>query len=72
MLMEDLDLSWMSPGVRQAFDEGVRLYAEAVRDGTVMHMQDGSDAMQRAAQLHIRLQETGDALDAPEAVDPSI
>jgi hypothetical protein len=66
--MDPLDLSWMTPAVRRAFDEGVRLYAEAVKDGTVMHMQDGADAMQRAAQLHIRQEEA-----APrDALDPSI
>ena len=67
--MDDLDLSWMEPPVRRAFVEGVRLYAEAVRDGTVMHMQDASDAMRRAAQVHIRLQ-SGAARHA--AADPSI
>lgn len=67
--MAELDLSWMAPEVRRAFDEGVRLYAEAVRDGTVMHIQDGSEAMQRAAQLHIRLQEAG---AGGGEVDPSI
>jgi hypothetical protein len=67
--MDDaLDLSWMPPAVRRAFDEGVRLYAEAVRDGTVMHMQDASDAMQAAAQLQIR---SGEA-DRHAASDPSI
>jgi hypothetical protein len=66
--MDPLDLSWMTPAVRRAFDEGVRLYAEAVKDGTVMHMQDGSDAMQRAAQLHIR---QGEATPR-DALDPSI
>ena len=68
--MDDLDLSWMAPEVRRAFDEGVRLYAEAVRDGTVMHIQDGSDAMQRAAQLHIRLGQAGGRGDG--GGDPSI
>ncbi len=52
--MDELDLSWMAADVRHAFDEGVRLYAEAVRDGAVLHMQDGADAMQRASQLHLR------------------
>ena len=67
--MDDLELDWMSPDVRRAFDEGVRLYAEAVRDGTVLHMHDGADAMQRAAQLHLRQSaEAGPA----EAADPSI
>ncbi len=67
--MAALDLSWMAPEVRRTFDEGVQLYAEAVRDGTVMHMQDGADAMQRAAQLHIRLEEAGEGGGEP---DPSI
>jgi hypothetical protein len=58
----------MPPAVRRAFDEGVRLFAEAVRDGTVMHMQDGYDAMQRAAQLHLRQEEPPSAASQ----DPSI
>ena len=66
--MDDLDLSWMSLDVRRAFNEGVRLYAEAVRDGAVLHMQDGADAMQRAAQLQIRRPGPGEAA----AADPSI
>ncbi len=66
--MDDLDLSWMSPDVRRAFDEGVRLYAEAVRDGAVLHMQDGAEAMQRASQLHLRQPAGTDAA----AADPSI
>lgn len=67
--MDDLDLSWMTPPVRRAFDQGVRLYAEAVRDGTIMHMQDASQAMQEAAQLHIRLAQ---GVDSATAADPSI
>ena len=66
--MNDLDLGWMSTDVRRAFDEGVRLYAEAVRDGTVLHMQDGAQAMQRASQLHLRQQ----GQDRAAAADPSI
>ena len=66
--MSDLDLGWMSPDVRRAFDEGGRLYAEAVRDGTVMHMHDGAQAMQRASQLHLRQQ----GQDSTGAADPSI
>ncbi len=66
--MDDLDLSWMSPDVRRAFDEGIRLYAEAVRDGAVLHMQDGAEAMQRASQLHLR----NAAPQAEAAADPSI
>ncbi|WP_174299982.1 hypothetical protein [Caulobacter sp. S45] len=67
--MQELDLSWMSPDVRRAFDDGVRFYAEAVRDGAVLHMQDGAEAMQRASQLHLRQPErNGDAA----AADPSI
>ena len=67
--MDVLDLSWMAPAVRRVFDEGVRLYAEAIRDGTVMHMQDAANAMQRAAQAHIRLE---NRVDAPADTDPSI
>lgn len=67
--MDELGLEWMSPSVRHAFDEGVRLYAEAVRDGAVLHMQDGADAMQRAAQLHLR--QIAEA-DRTAAADPSI
>ncbi len=67
--MDGLDLNWMTADVRQAFDEGVRLYAEAVRDGAVLHMQDGADAMQRAAQLHLR---QAAETDKVEAADPSI
>ncbi len=67
--MADLDLTWMSAEVRRAFDEGVRLYAEAVRDGAVLHMQDGADAMQRASQLQLR---RGAETDAVTAADPSI
>lgn len=67
--MEELDLTWMAPPVRRAFDEGVRLYAEAVRDGAVLHMQDGAVAMQRAAQLHLR--QTPET-DRTAAADPSI
>ena len=67
--MDKLDLDWMSPAVRCAFDEGVRLYAEAVRDGAVLHMQDGADAMQRASQLHLR--QAGEA-ERTEASDPAI
>ena len=66
--MDDVDLDWMSPDVRRAFDEGVRLYAEAVRDGAVLHMQDGAEAMQRASQLHLLHQAKGGS----EAADPSI
>ena len=61
--MEEIDIDWMAPPVRRAFLDGVRLYAEAVRDGAVMHMQDGADAMQRASQLHIR--------GEPDAIDPA-
>ena len=67
--MDELDLHWMSPAVRRAFDEGVRLYAEAVRDGAVLHMQDGADAMQRASQLHLR---QGGEAERSDAADPSI
>ena len=67
--MDELDLSWMSPAVRRAFDEGVRLYAEAVRDGAVLHMQDGADAMQSASQLHLRQAQEPDRTDA---ADPGI
>ena len=67
--MDAFDLNWMPQPVRRAFDEGVRLYAEAVRDGTVMHMQDGAAAMANAAQLHVRLQALG---AGREAADPSI
>ena len=67
--MDALDLSWMSPAVRRAFDEGVRLYAEAVREGAVSQMQDGSQAMQRAAQIHIR---SAGAADPAAGSDPSI
>ena len=65
--MDEIDLDWMAPPVRRAFLEGVRLYAEAVRDGAVLHMHDGAQAMQRAEQLHLRLQQ-GDTA----AADPSI
>ena len=68
--MDALDLSWMSPAVRRAFDEGVRLYAEAVRDGAVLHIQDGADAMQRASQLHLRRGTEDEAQTS--AADPSI
>jgi hypothetical protein len=67
--MDDLDLTWMSPAVRRAFDDGVRLYAEAVRDGAVLHMQDGANAMHQAAQLHLREPEEA---DRSAAADPSI
>ena len=67
--MDKLDLDWMAPAVRRAFDEGVRLYAEAVRDGAVLHMQDGADAMQKASQLHLR---QPDEADRTAAADPSI
>jgi hypothetical protein len=52
--MDEIDIDWMSPPVRRAFLEGVRYFAEAVRDGAVMHMQDGLSAMHRAEQLHLR------------------
>ncbi len=67
--MEDLDLDWMAAPVRRAFMEGVRLYAEAVRDGAVLHMRDGADAMQHASQLHLRLEAAG---DDGSAADPAI
>jgi hypothetical protein len=66
--MEQIDLNWMPAAVRRAFDEGVRLFAEAVRDGTVMHMQDGYEAMQRASQIYIREGEPPSAA----SLDPSI
>ena len=67
--MDKPDLDWMSPAVRRAFDEGVRLYAEAVRDGAVLHMQDGAEAMHRASQLHLR--QSSEA-EQTEASDPAI
>ena len=66
--MDDLDLDWMTPSVRRAFLEGVRVYAQAVRDGAVMHMQDGAQAMERAAQLHLGAERDA----APSDTDPSI
>ena len=66
--MADLDLDWMSSDVRRTFDEGLRLYAEAIRDGAVLHLQDGAEAMQRASQLHILQQ--GQARSDP--IDASI
>ena len=66
--MDDLDLDWMTPPVRRAFLEGVRLYAQAVRDGAVMHMQDGAQAMEHAVQLHLRAEQDA----APADSDPSI
>lgn len=58
--MDEIDISWMTPPVKRAFLNGVRLFAEAVRDGTMMHMQDGMMAMHEAEQLHLRQQSAPD------------
>jgi hypothetical protein len=65
--MDEIDIGWMAPPVRRLFLDAVRLFAEAVRDGAVMHMQDGMIAMKEAEQAHLRL-----ATQPPPPPDPQI